>query len=55
MVWEWIEQTQLDFVKNIIKYSKIDGKTLINAPDSFYEHTLGILDEKKAYKLRHLV
>jgi hypothetical protein len=55
MVYNWIEQTSLDFVKNVIKYSKIDGKTLINAPDEYYEHTLGILDENKVYKLKHLI
>jgi len=46
-VYEWISQTKLDFVKNVIKHSKIDGNTLINAPKDFYAHTLGITDEYK--------
>lgn len=55
MVYEWIAQTPLDFVKNVIKYSKIDGKTLLNATDEFYENTLGIADESWTYKLKHLI
>jgi alpha-tubulin suppressor-like RCC1 family protein len=43
-VYEWISQTKLDFVMNVIKYSKIDGKTLINAPKEFFSDTLGITD-----------
>jgi hypothetical protein len=55
MVYEWIEQTKLDFVKNVIKYGKIDGKTLINASLDFYKETLGIYDESNTYKLQYLV
>ena len=55
MIHDWLEETQLAFVKNVIKFGKIDGKTLLNAPDDFYEKTLGIMDENKAYKLKHMI
>lgn len=55
MIHDWLEGTRLEFVKNIIKFGKIDGKTLLNAPDEFYAQTLGIDDENKAYKLKHMV
>ena len=55
MVVEWINSTKLDFLGNIVKYSKIDGKTLLYATDGFYENTLGISDETHTYLLKHLV
>jgi hypothetical protein len=55
MIHDWLESTTLGFLQNIIKNSRIDGKTLINAPDSYYLDTLGIEDENKAFRLKHLI
>ena len=55
MIHDWLESTRLDFIQNIVKNRRIDGKTILNAPDSFYLDTLGIEDENKAFKLKHLI
>lgn len=52
MIYEWIKTVNFEQCANVIRFGKIDGKTLLEASDLFYEDTLGLLDMNLSAKLK---